>query len=141
MISPDDIHQMLQETWPAAAVRCLEVTSQMAVAALTPVPADIRPGDLISGPALFAAADSALWFAVLGAIGRAEPMALTSELSIRFLRPARGKLVHARAVIDRAGRTSAVGTVRVWTDDESKPVAVAQGSFVLPTAPTATSSS
>jgi len=134
MLSPDDIHQMLQETWPKAAVRCLELTSEMAVAALTPAPGDIRPGNLISGPTLFAAADSALWFAILGAIGRTEPMTLTSELSIRFLRPARGDLVYARALVDRVGRTSAVGTVKIWTDDESRPVAVAQGSFVLPAA-------
>ena len=42
-------------------------------------------------------ADSAVWFLVNGALGRLEPMTVTSELSIRFLRPAKGDKLYARA--------------------------------------------
>ena len=80
-----------------------------------------------------AAADVVLWFLVFGAIDRVEPMAMTSELSVRFLRPGIGTRLFARASLDRAGRTSVVGTVRVWTDDnESKPCSAAQGTYALP---------
>jgi uncharacterized protein (TIGR00369 family) len=93
---------------------------------------DIRPGGYISGPTIFGAADCAMWFAVSGALGKAEPMSLTSELSIRFLRPGLGQTLLSRADIDRVGTTSVVATIRVWTSDESKPVAVAQGTYALP---------
>ena len=60
-------------------------------------------------------------------------MALTSELSIRFLRPCIGTTLWARATIDAAGRRNVVGTVRIWTDDnEAKPCATAQGTYVMP---------
>jgi uncharacterized protein (TIGR00369 family) len=131
-VGVDQINAMLAAEWPAAPVQCLEVSADGALAELRPTAADLRPGGIVSGPTVFAAADSAIWFAVSGAMGRAEPMALTSELSIRFLRPARGNVVHARASIERAGRTMVVATARVWTEDESRPVAVAQGTYALP---------
>jgi len=55
-----------------------------------------------------------------------------SELSIRYLNPARGDTVRARADLVKVGRRSIVGNVSVWTDDRAKPVAVAQGTYVPP---------
>jgi acyl-coenzyme A thioesterase PaaI-like protein len=87
----------------------------------------------VSGPTQFALADAALWYLVFGAIGRIEPMALTSELSIRFLRPAQGEVMHARATLDGLGRRNVVGTVHMWCDDRRhKPTATAQGTYALP---------
>ena len=96
-------------------------------------PEELRPGGFISGPTQFSLADAALWYVVFAAIGRIEPMALTSELSIRFLRPAIGDVLWARGTLESAGRRNVVGTVHVWTDDRpEKPTAVAQGTYVLP---------
>ena len=94
---------------------------------------NLRPGGFISGPTQFARVDAVLWYLTFGAIGRIEPMALTSELSIRFLRPAQGTVLWAKATLDVAGRRNVVGTVRVWCDDRvDKPTATAQGTYVLP---------
>lgn len=94
---------------------------------------ELRPGGFISGPTQFGLADAVLWYLVFGAIGRIEPMALTSELSIRFLRPAQGSILWARATLEVAGRRNVVGTVHMWTDDrEDKPTATAQGTYALP---------
>ena len=94
---------------------------------------ELRPGAFVSGPSQFSLADAALWYLVFGATGRIEPMALTSELSIRFLRPAQGKVLWAKATLDVAGRRNVVGTIRVWCDDRSdRPTATAQGTYVLP---------
>ena len=93
----------------------------------------LRPGGFISGPTQFAVADAALWYLAFGALGRIEPMALTSELSIRFLRPAQGSVVWARATLDSVSRRNVVGTVRVWVDDrDAKATSVAQGTYALP---------
>ncbi len=94
---------------------------------------ELRPGGFVSGPSQFGIADAALWYLVFGALGRVEPMALTSELSIRFLRPAQGTVLWARATLESAGRRSVVGSVHVWCDDRSdKPSATAQGTYALP---------
>ena len=97
-----------------------------------PVKAEsIRPGGFISGPTQFGLADLALWYAVFGAVGL-EAMALTSALSIRFVRPAIGPELWARADLHSVGSRNVVGTVVIWTDAQDKPTAVCQGTYVLP---------
>ena len=87
MITPRSINAMLRQEWPAAQCICREVGPTYAVASLTPDAADERPGGYISGLTLFAVADAALWLLCFGAFGRIERLALTSDLTIRFLRP------------------------------------------------------
>lgn len=129
MIDADTINEMLDEHWPDARVRCVSIDATSAVARLTPRPENLRPGGFISGPTQFAAADSALWFLVCGVTNAPEPMALTSELSIRFLRPAIGDTLQAEARLERAGRRTVVATVHVWTVDRDRPCATAQGTY------------
>ncbi len=124
---------MLRERFPGTANSCVEIGAGYAVAERPVDDTMIRPGGFISGPTQFALADAALWYVVFAAIGRIEPMALTSELSIRYLRPAQGSVLRARATLDSAGRRNVVGTVHVWCDDrEHKPTATAQGTYALP---------
>ena len=124
---------MVHGSFPASGNECVELGSGFAVARRVVTSDLLRPGGFISGPTQFALADAALWYLVFAAIERIEPMALTSELSIRFLRPAVGDVLWARGELDAAGRRNVVGTVRVWTDDRvDKPTAVAQGTYVLP---------
>ena len=131
----DEINTAVAEAWPEARCTCLEVSPSEALAELRPRADSIRPGGTISGPTLFAAADAALWYLAFGASGTIEPLAVTSDLAIRFLRPARGEAVYARAVLNRATRRTVVGTVSVWTDgNEAAPCATAQGTYVLPEA-------
>lgn len=131
-ITPEMINDMLEKHWPAARCDCVDVASEHAIASLTPEASEIRPGGYISGPTLFAAADSALWFLCFGASKRIEPLALTSDLSIRFLRPAQGNTIFARADLNKVSKRSVVGTVTVWTDANEKPCATAQGTYILP---------
>jgi uncharacterized protein (TIGR00369 family) len=124
---------MVREAFPSSENLCAELGEGYAVASRRVDPGELRPGGFISGPTQFGLADAALWYLVFAVVGRIEPMALTSELSIRYLRPAVGDVLWARATIDSAGRRNVVGTVRVWTDDRPhKPTAVAQGTYVLP---------
>ena len=102
------------------------------MAAITPDERSRRPGDIISGPTIFGLCDAVLWYALFGAVGL-EPMALTSELSIRYLRPARGDTVFARAELHHVGKRSVIGSIRCWVDEaEDKTVAVAQGTYIRP---------
>jgi len=130
------INAMVAESFAASASTCTAVGPDFAVARRLLDTDTLRPGGFVSGPTQFGLADSALWYLVFGVIGRIEPMALTSELSIRFLRPAQGEVLYAKATLDSAGRRNVVGTVRLWCDDrEHKPTATAQGTYALPAAP------
>jgi uncharacterized protein (TIGR00369 family) len=132
MATPDEINHTVAELYPSATGLCRETGPNWALTSIRPDPATRRPGNIISGPTIFALADCGLWFALFATVG-IEPMALTSELSIRYLRPARGEEVFARAEIQHAGKRSVIGSIVVWVDDaHDKPVAVAQGTYVRP---------
>ncbi len=129
----DAINEMIGELFPGSNNSCHEIGSGFAVARREISEFELRPGAFVSGPSQFGLADAALWYLVFASTGRIEPMALTSELSIRFLRPAQGSVLWARATLDVAGRRNVVGTVRVWCDDrDDRPTATAQGTYVLP---------
>ena len=131
-ITADEINAYLAEAFPISGQRCLEVGGRWAVAAITPDDRSRRPGNIISGPTIFGLCDAVLWYALFGAVGL-EPMALTSELSIRYLRPARGDTVFARAELHHVGKRSVIGSIRCWVDEaEDKTVAVAQGTYIRP---------
>lgn len=132
-MTPDEINNAVAAVWPGARTRCTDVGATQATAVLPLRAETIRPGGYVSGPTQFAAADAALWYLTFGATGRIELQALTSELSIRYLRPAIGNALHATAVLNGLNRRSVVGTVTVWTDDNAdKPCATAQGTYILP---------
>jgi uncharacterized protein (TIGR00369 family) len=67
-----------------------------------------RPGGIINGPALMAAADCAMWLAIKAHLG-VEQDALTSELSTAFLAPAKGERVYCTAEILKMGRRRIYG--------------------------------
>ena len=133
-LTPDAVNEMVATAFPGSRARCVEVGTSHAVAEMVTDDLDIRPGGFVAGPTQFALADAALWYLVFGALGRIEPMALTSELSIRYLRPAIGSSLHARADLAAISRRSVVGSVTLWTGDAGKPTAVAQGTYALPLA-------
>lgn len=128
-----EINAMISEQFPGTRNRCVELGADYAVAAYDVTPGDIRPGGFVSGPCQFGIVDSALWFLAFVGLGRVEPMALTSELSIRFLRPAVGERMICRADLESVSRRSVVGTAHVWVDGTpDKITAAAQGTYAVP---------
>jgi uncharacterized protein (TIGR00369 family) len=68
-----------------------------------------RPGGIVNGPALMAAADCAMWMAIKAKLG-IDYDALTSELNTAFLAPAKGEHVYCTARILKLGRRRIYGT-------------------------------
>lgn len=68
-----------------------------------------RPGGIVNGPALIAAADVAMWLAIKARLGVAHD-ALTSELNTAFLAPAKAKTVYCTARILKTGARRFFGT-------------------------------
>ncbi|MBT6277011.1 MAG: PaaI family thioesterase [Chromatiales bacterium] len=134
-LTPDSVNRAVLDLWSGAEQECLEISPTHALARYDVSHVSMRPGGFIPGPSQFAIADSCLWYLVFGALDCIEPMAVTSELSIRYLRPGVGTVLHARATLDKRGRRSVVGTVRIWAgDDEARPCSTAQGTYMLPNA-------
>jgi uncharacterized protein (TIGR00369 family) len=131
VLTAAQINDFLASEFQASTNRCEAVGEGWAIALLTVDATALRPGGIISGPTVFGLCDAALYYACFTVIGL-EPMTLTSEMSIRFLRPARGTEIRARAELHDAGRRSLVGSIVAWTDNADKPVAVAQGTYVRP---------
>lgn len=134
-ITSADVNEHFFAVYPSAAdtgVRCDAIGEGSAVARWVFDETQLRPGRYISGPTQFMLADTALWFAVFSAIG-IESMAVTSEMSIRFLRPAQNGDLLAEATIDSVGTRRMVGTIKLWIDGSpDRLVAVAQGSYSRP---------
>ncbi|MGO2415533.1 MULTISPECIES: PaaI family thioesterase [Cobetia] len=92
----------------------------------------LRPGGSVSGPAMMALADVCLYVAILGEIGP-EPMAVTSDLNIHFLRRARGdRDLMATARLRKLGRRLAVGEIELFSHGDTEPVAIVTATYTLP---------
>lgn len=127
------INAFVADCFPELGSLCLDIGEEFAVAEYDMTGIARRPGGYISGPDQFRLADAALWFLTFSAIGRMEQMSVTSELSIRYLRPAVGERLFARAQLESQSRRSFVGTVSLWCDeDQTKRVSVGQGTYALP---------
>jgi uncharacterized protein (TIGR00369 family) len=91
----------------------------------------IRPGGTISGPTMMALADVTMYIAVLTAIGPVR-LAVTTHLSIDFLRrPAAADLV-AEAELMKLGKRLAVGTVAIRSAGREDLVAHATSTYSIP---------
>ena len=88
--------------------RVVEVKDDECTLELPHKPELERPGGIINGPALMAAADCAMWLAVKAHIG-VENDALTSELNTAFLSPAKGEHVYCTARILKMGKRRIYG--------------------------------
>ena len=149
-LTPEAVQRLLLQEWPEAdALRnltCHEISDKHAVVSQVVPSSALRPGGYISGPFQFTLADLGMWVTAWGACGF-EPMALTSELSIRYLRPAIGSVLWARVDLNAKAGRSLVSTATMWASDGSnagfsgeraaafKPCSVAQGTYVLPRKP------
>jgi len=91
----------------------------------------LRPGGVISGPTLMSLSDTAAYALVLAHIGD-QLMAVTSQLSMNFLRGAAPGDIHASAEMLRLGRRNAVCDVRIWTEAPDRLAAQATVTYAIP---------
>lgn len=95
---------------------------------------ELRPGGTVSGPVLMAAADLALYVAILGEIGIV-PLTVTTNLSINFLRkPAGNRDVIGKCTLLKLGKTLVVGEVALYSEGDDAPVAHVVGTYAIPPA-------
>ncbi|HLK81029.1 MAG TPA: PaaI family thioesterase [Xanthobacteraceae bacterium] len=91
----------------------------------------VRPGGAISGPTMMALADFAMYVAVLSAIGRVA-LAVTTNLSINFLRKPGAADLLAEARLMKLGKRLAVGEVEIRSACSAELAAHATSTYSIP---------
>ena len=93
----------------------------------------LRPGGTVAGPIMMGLADAAVYALVLSRIGAVE-LAVTTQLSINFLRKPSPGDVLARASMLKLGKRLAVGEVVLFSESMGieHPVAHATATYSIP---------
>jgi acyl-coenzyme A thioesterase PaaI-like protein len=127
-----EIIDFLAREFPQSNCIVEEVGDRSATVSHPIGPAQLRPGDTVSGPLLMTVADVALYVAILGTIGLV-PLAVTTSLTINFLRKpsARNPIVGVCRLM-KVGRILVVGEVELYSDRKQEMVAHAVGTYSIP---------
>jgi uncharacterized protein (TIGR00369 family) len=125
------LRKAFPEAPPAAFPTVVEVTPGRVKVVAPYRDGLLRPGGVISGPVLMSLSDTAAYALALAHIGD-RLMAVTSSLTMNFLRGARPGDIHAEAEMLRLGRRNAVCDVRLWTEDRDRLAAHATVTYAIP---------
>lgn len=128
------LERFLEEAFPQVAgdYRVEDLTEDGIRMRLAVENRHLRPGGTVSGPAMFALADVAVYLAILSRIGP-KALAVTTNCSIDFMRkPAAGRDLLAETRLLKLGRVLAVGDVMIHSDGGTQPVARATLTYSIP---------
>ncbi len=133
-MTAQDIHSFLGEHFPqieALDLRLECVENSLVRLRLPHQDSQLRPGGTVSGPTMMMLADVTMYVLVLSAVGP-RALAMTTGLTINFLRkPGQLDLI-AEGVPLRIGRRLAVGAVTIFSDGEADAVAHATLTYSIP---------
>ncbi len=125
--------ELLRRTFPQVdpAFSIVEVGEGTAAITLQPDERHLRPGGTVSGPTLFALVDLAYYVATMSLIGP-EPLTVTTNVSINFMRKPSLALLRADARVLKLGRTLSVGDVTLTSEGVDGPVVHAAVTYAVP---------
>jgi uncharacterized protein (TIGR00369 family) len=131
----DELNAFLQAAFPAtdpAAIgQVVSVRPGQVVVHLTSGDRSLRPGGIVSGPTLMGLADCAAYALVAAHVGD-EKMAVTTSLSMHFMRAATPGTIVAEANLMRLGRRIVTMEVRLSTLGGPGVAAHATVAYALP---------
>lgn len=117
--------------WDATGVTIESVAMRAARLRLKIDERFLRHGGTVSGPTQFFIADTALFIATLASVGP-KSLAVTTNISINFLRKPAPRDLIAECRLMKLGSRLAVGEVSIFSDGEEEPVAHATGTYSIP---------
>lgn len=119
------------EVDPAQMTRVVDVAPGRVLLHAPTSSRSLRPGGVISGPTLMSLADAAAYALVLAHIGEVA-MAVTSSLTINFLRGCKPGELMAEATFLKLGRRLATVEVLMWTEGRDRAAAKATVVYAIP---------
>jgi len=133
-VTVEEFRGILRDSLPFAAAFGAEIVEmgEGRAVAILPFKSDfLRPGGTIGGPLLMMLADLVVYAAVLSAIGRVE-LAVTTSLTINFLRKPAPVAIRAEATLLKLGARLAVGEVALYSEGDSEMVAHVVATYSIP---------
>ena len=123
----------LEDVFPQVngKIEILNLTEFSASIKLRVTESDLRPGGTVSGPSMFLLADVTFYIAVLAAIGK-QPLAVTTNCSINFMRKPNPNDLIADARILKKGLSLIVGDVLLRSTMNDLTVAQASFTYAIP---------
>ncbi len=92
----------------------------------------LRPGGTVAGPVMMGLADAAVYALILSRIGPVE-LAVTTNLSINFLRKPKPADLLARASMLKLGKRLAIAEASIYSEKlDSEPVAHVTATYSIP---------
>jgi acyl-coenzyme A thioesterase PaaI-like protein len=132
MLSKEELIEFLKSEFPQTKCTIEKVGNRSATVRHKIGYDELRPGDTVSGPVMMAAADLALYVAILGEIGLVA-MVVTTNLTINFLRkPSSKKDIICECSLIKVGKSLIVGGVSLFSEGEEEPVAHVVGTYSVP---------
>ncbi len=108
-----------------------EITRLGAKVRIAVRPEYLRHGGTVAGPIVMAVADIAMYAAVMGVTSDGE-RAVTTDMTMHFLRRPAGAVLLADARIVRKGRRMVVCAVDVYIEGEAESVCHCVGTYAVP---------
>lgn len=133
-MNADQIQRFLETEFPQALrLGCrIERIDEGALWARLPVAeVHMRPGGTVSGPTMMTLADTAMFLLILASLGPVA-LAVTTHLSIDFLRRPAPRDLLAHAELLKLGSRLVVGRVTLRSEGTAEPVAHATLTYALP---------
>ncbi len=135
-IAIDELKRRLAAEFPEAfhpesSLSIVQIAHGMAQLRYAFRPKSLRPGGTISGTTMMILADAAMYVAVLASIGWV-PLAVTTNLSINFLKKPGPRALDAECRLLKLGKRLAVGEISIRSDGEGELAAHAISTYSIP---------
>lgn len=135
-VTLEELAHFLEQAFPQAfgpgrPHAVVSIGPRMATVRLDAGEEQLRPGGTVSGPAMMGLADVAVYVALLGQIGLV-PLAVTTNLSINFLRKPPPGALYADARLIKLGKRLAVGDVGLRGEGSDDLVAHCVATYSIP---------
>jgi uncharacterized protein (TIGR00369 family) len=132
-LTPEEINAFLRETFPrgAGAAHVEYADGRRAVCRVRYDESQLRPGGTVSGPTMMSLTDTAVYALIFSAVGL-EPLAVTTNLSINFLRKPKPADLIAEARTLKQGKALFVADVVIRSDGDEDPCAHAFVTYSIP---------
>lgn len=114
-------------------IKATAITARGATVRLEVRPEFLRHGGTVAGPVVMAVADVAMYAAIMGAVANGE-RAVTSDMTMHFMRRPTGAALIGEARILRRGKRSVVCAVDVFVEGQGESVCHVVGTYALPSA-------
>lgn len=133
-LSVAEFNEIARQRLPFAAIMGLnleQITPSGVAMRATYSEAFLRPGGTVSGPVMMTLADAAIYALILSRIGPVE-LAVTTNLSVNFLRRPKPRDIIAHASILKLGKRLAVAEAKMYSDRDNDMIAHATATYSIP---------